>query len=40
MGSREGWKLYIVTGGLMVGIYLDRQAYLNGIMFDSLMIAF
>jgi hypothetical protein len=23
MGSREGWKLYIVTGGVMVEIFLN-----------------
>jgi hypothetical protein len=24
--SREGWKLYIVTGGVMVGISLSEEA--------------
>jgi hypothetical protein len=31
MESREGWKLYIGTGGVMVG---------SRVMFDSLMMAF
>jgi hypothetical protein len=34
VGSKDGWKLYIVTGGVMVGI--ARRM----IMLDSLMIAF
>jgi hypothetical protein len=24
VGSREGWKLYIVTGGVMVGILSNK----------------
>jgi hypothetical protein len=24
VGSREGWQLYIVTGGVMVGILLSE----------------
>jgi hypothetical protein len=29
VGSREGWELYVVTGGVMVGILLSEGAQLN-----------
>jgi hypothetical protein len=35
--SKGGWKLYIVTGGVMVGI---SGTYLSRIMLHSLMMAF
>jgi hypothetical protein len=45
VGSREGWELYIVTGGVMV--YRDPSLLpttlgtsLSRITFDSLMMAF
>jgi hypothetical protein len=28
VGIIEGWELYIVTGGVMVGLYPDHQAAL------------
>jgi hypothetical protein len=45
VGSREGWELYIVTGGVAVGISYPLlpttlSTYLSRIMFDSLMLAF
>jgi hypothetical protein len=42
VGSREGWKLYIVTGGVMIRILLlaTWSTYLSRNMFDSLMKAF
>jgi hypothetical protein len=27
VGSREGWELYVVTGGVMVRIYPDNIQY-------------
>jgi hypothetical protein len=51
VGSRERWELYIVTGGVMVGILLSEgvhwapsvsniPTYLSRNMFESLMMAF
>jgi hypothetical protein len=46
VGNREGWKLCIVIGGVIVGILPmgsfsashDMGFYLNRIMFETLMI--
>jgi hypothetical protein len=35
VGSREGWELYIVTGGVMVGIYPDHNATCYNIQLPS-----
>jgi hypothetical protein len=49
VGSREGWKQYIVTGSMMAGILLSNipillptilGTYLRRIMFDSMMMTF
>jgi hypothetical protein len=38
--SREGWELYIVTDGVMVGILLGEGSQLGSFILDSLMMAF
>jgi hypothetical protein len=32
VGSREGWELYIVTDGIMVGILLDEGNQLGSLI--------
>jgi hypothetical protein len=37
---RDGWKLYIVAGGVMVRISTALSTYLSRIIIDSLIMAF